>query len=357
MRGGGAERVALTLIEEFLRRGHEVDLVLMSAAGELLGLVPRGVRVFNLNAPRTRNALTPIIRYLRDRRPVAIQASMWPLTVAAIAAARLSGTGTRIVASEHSVLSHQYGKSVLMSVRATMRLLYPLADARIAVSKGTAQDLASLSGLWADDFTVVYNPIPAPPPGALESNPEVEALWRGANRRILTVGTLKAEKNHSLLLESFAMMPMDEDLKLMILGDGELRGDLERQSRALGLQNRVIMPGFSHEPWPYYASANVFVLSSDYEGFGNVIVEAMHAGLPVVSTDCPAGPAEILEDGRSGILVPPGDKQRLADAMCNALSEPRQSERQKRRAADFSVAAAADRYQLAMLGHSSGKTP
>jgi len=147
--GGGMERVALTLVGGFAERGHEVDLVVMAKRGELLGEVPDGVNVIELKVSRIRSVLRPLIRYLRERRPDAIQISMWPLTVIGILAARLSRVPMRVVVSDHSSLSQQYRSNRLTVawIRSTIRLFYPLADARIGVARGTAQNLAKLSGL------------------------------------------------------------------------------------------------------------------------------------------------------------------------------------------------------------------
>jgi glycosyltransferase involved in cell wall biosynthesis len=322
----------------------------MQARGELFELLPPAVRVFDLRAKRIRNVVRPLIRYLMDRRPAALQASMWPVTIAAIAAARLSRIPVRVVVSDHCTLSRQYAGSAttMIALKASTRLLYPLADARIVVSAGSADDLARLSHIPRERFDVVHNPV-APPPGLIATNPSIEQLWSGNEPRILAVGSLKHQKNHSHLIHAFAKLVKNRRAKLMILGQGELRAELERLASALGVADRVVMPGFAVNPWPYYASADLFVLSSDYEGFGNVIVEAMHAGLPVVSTDCNDGPAEILDQGRYGTLVPCGDADRLASAMAAALDSEIDREAQKARAAVFSADAAVDRYIALMI--------
>ena len=351
MRGGGAERVAINLIRALVERGHEVDLVVMRGEGELLGLLPPSVRIFDLKAKRIRHVIRPLIRYLRERRPVGMQVRMWPLTVIAIIAARLSRVAVRVVVSDHVSLSQQYGGSAvtMATLKASTRLFYPMADARIVVSSGSADDLARLSNIPRDRFTVIHNPVSAPR-GPIDTNPAVELLWSGGEPRILAAGSLKPQKNFALLIRAFANLVKMRPAKLMILGEGELRGALEELARSLGVADRVLMPGFAVDPWPYYASADLFVLSSDYEGFGNVIVEALHAGLPVVSTDCPAGPAEILEHGKYGKLVPYGDADALASAMADALDSDVDPEVQKARAQTFAMDGALDRYLQLLLG-------
>lgn len=331
MGGGGAERVAIEIIHELLGAGHQVDLVLVQAIGQLLELVPPQVRIVDLKAPRLLGALGPLIRYFRRERPDAMQISMWPLTTVAILAHRLSRSRALLMISDHVAFSHA-GWRDKMAIRMTAGPLYRLADVRVVVSEGAARDVAALTGLGRDEFELIYNPIS--PPERIRPTTEAERLWGGAKHRIVAAGSLKPQKNHALLLRAFARMDR-KDSKLMILGEGPLRPDLERLAAELGVADRVVLPGFQIDPWPFYASASLFVLSSDYEGFANVVLEAMAAGLPVVSTDCQSGPAEILDHGRFGALVPVGDEAALAAAMDHALDNPGGAEARKARAATF----------------------
>ncbi len=164
----------------------------------------------------------------------------------------------------------------------------------------------------------------------------------------LSVGNLKPEKNQALLLRAFAALPRP-DARLMLLGSGPQEAPLRALAEQLGLAERVIFAGFQRDPAPFYAAADLFVLSSNHEGFGNVIVEALSHGLPVVSTDCPAGPAEILDGGTFGLLVPVGDAAALAEAMDAALDAPVDRDALVRRASDFAPDIAARQY-LAVMG-------
>jgi glycosyltransferase involved in cell wall biosynthesis len=190
-------------------------------------------------------------------------------------------------------------------------------------------------------FNIIYNPVE--PPEKIETNHAVEMQWGGQSPRVLSVGTLKDQKNHKVLLDAFAKLP-NRSARLIIVGEGPLRGELKRHASQLGIADRLIMPG-SVDPWPYYASANLFVLSSDYEGFGNVIVEAMYAGLPVVSTDCPSGPAEILGGGKYGRLVPVGDAGRLSEAIEQALTDAPDPDANRARAKELSGESAVRAYR------------
>jgi glycosyltransferase involved in cell wall biosynthesis len=345
MRGGGAERVALKLIEDFVALGHRVDLVLMAAEGDLIPLLPPGVRVIDLGAARIRDVLLPLRRYLRREKPDAIQISMWPLTVIGILAHRLARSRARLVVSDHIMLSRQYALGRLGSklLGLSIRLFYPMADARVVVSKQAGDDLARLSGIARDSIELIYNPVAVPPAGS-GTTAEIEKLWSTRDARILTVGSLKEQKNHQLLIRSFAQLLRSKPAKLMILGEGDQRGPLAALAEAEGVADKMLMPGFTADPWPFYSSADLFVLSSDYEGFGLVLVEAMRSGVPVVSTDCEAGPREILADGAYGRLVPCGDVEALAEAMRQALDNPSDAQALKARAEEISGPRSSARY-------------
>ena len=350
MGGGGAERVALTLIKHFLARGYSVDLLLLRAKGELLALVPPQVTVVDLGAAQIRDAVLPVARYLKRVRPAALQISMWPLTVAGIVAGMFSGSDARIVVSDHAALSREYaghGFWHRQMLKWSMRLFYPRADARIVVAAATAKDLSALSGIPRDSFEVVYNPVDVPIDVAVDQ--DVERLWGGPGHRILNVGRLNLQKNQHLLLDSIARLSAERDARLIILGEGPLRRSLEERANQLGIEDRVAMPGYRLDPAAFYRSADLLVSSSDYEGYPLVLIEAMHCGLSVVSTDCPTGPTEILDGGKFGFLTPCGDSLKLAEAMSAALDQPVDPTKLKNRAQKLS-ANAADRYLNLMTG-------
>jgi len=346
---GGAERVALAMLQGFLDRGYEVDLVLANGIGPLLALVPKEVTIVDLRAPRFRQVLFALVRYLRERRPYALQAMMWPTPLLALIARRLAGVDTRIVVSEHTTLSLVPQALRYPLVRALTRRAYRKADALIAVSAGTADDLAAFVRLPREQIEVIYNPLQLPE--TLPAADEAASLWPAGTRRLLAVGELKAEKNYPLLLRALTRLRAQLPVSLLILGDGSLRAEIERQIAAAGLDDIVVMAGFHNEIWRFYTAAEIFILSSDVEGFGNVLVEAMHAGVPVVSTDCPSGPAEILGGGHFGTLVPCDDDEALAEAIADGLAREPNSAVLRARAAALSGVDAIDRHLALMLGH------
>jgi glycosyltransferase involved in cell wall biosynthesis len=357
MRGGGAERVALQLIMDFQSSGASIDLLLLQKRGELLERVPSGVRIIDLGAPRIRSALMPLIRYLRSEKPEGLLALMWPLTILAVLAFRISRSQTRLVLADHTTLSLHYGYfsgAIRRAMAASIRFLYPLAGARVAVSGGVADDLARLSGISRESISVVYNPVPAPPQINEAARAEADAAWGGPGKRLITIGNLKPEKKHTLLIRAFARVASETSAKLMILGEGAMRSELERLADELGLSRHVLLPGFAPDPWPLLSSADLFALSSDYEGYPLVLIEAMRCGVPVVSTDCESGPREILDGGRYGALTPVGDEVALARALAEALEQPHDPERLRTRAEVISGSDTSQKYLSLLLGGARG---
>jgi glycosyltransferase involved in cell wall biosynthesis len=346
--GGGAERANLYLAQEFLARGYEVDLVLMQRKGELLPLLLARVQVIDLATQQIRKLLRPLTAYMQQRQPDAVLANMWPLTSMAVLCHKLARQQGHLLVAEHSDLLHQYaewGWIHNLFLRTSIAITYPWADARVCVSEGVVDNLAALSGIKKARFEVVYNPVPRPQPASNTALAQAEQCW-GERRgpRILTVGNLNPVKNQALLIRAFAQAFAQSNADLLILGEGQLRHDLEALAAKEGVSNKVHLPGFFSNPTPFYQTADLFVLSSDYEGLPTVLIEALACGLPVVSTDCPAGPAEILENGRWGCLVPVGNVAALAVAMLKALSRAHDREALQRRVATFSPGNAANRY-------------
>ena len=348
--GGGAERVALAIAADLLAKGHAVDLILVERRGELLDHVPSGARVIDLGARRLRSALAPLVSYLRRERPDGLQAFMWPLTIVAVVAHRLARSKARLVLSDHGTLSKEYaGFPMSALLRLSLRGCYPLADARVAVSRGAAADMARLSGLPLETFEVLANPVLLPQEPA--SDASAERLWQGAAERIVSVGSLSPVKNHALLIRAFASLRERRPAaRLVILGEGSERPALEQLVARLGLDGAVLLPGFVPDPAPVLASADLFALSSNSEAAPLVLVEALNAGLRIVSTNCQNGPAEMLAGGRYGLLAPVGDAEALAEAMLAGLSAEPQPERQRQRARELAGAESFARYEELMLG-------
>lgn len=352
LRGGGAERVMVTLANGFSKRGHKVDLVLARAEGPYLEDVSSSVRVIDLGASRVLTSLPGLVRYLRRERPTALLSALSHANLVAITAQRLSCISSRVVVSEHSHHSAAKANAKLIRERMNMffmRWLYPKADGIVAVSNSVALDLAQNIGLPFRQVRTIGNPVTDSTIQERSYEPLNHPWFNpGEPPVILGVGRLAAPKDFPMLIRAFAKLRTRRAVRLMILGEGELRPKLEELVRELGLNADVELPGFVSNPFAYMRRAALYVLSSQWEAFGNVLVEAMACGSPVVATDCPGGPAEILEKGRWGRLVPVGDADALANAMIETLDavEPPDV---TIRAMDFSVDKAVVEYMKLLV--------
>lgn len=324
--GGGAERVMVNLARGFAERGYAVDLVLAKAEGPYLSEVPAGVRVVDLGASRVLLALPVLVRYLRQERPMAMLSTLNHANIVALWAKRLAGVSTRVVVREANTES--ISSTNASSLRGRFmpyltRRFYPWADAVIAVSKGVAEDLIQNVGLPAGKVQVIYNPVITPDLLAKAEEP-LEHPWfaDGEPPVILGAGRLTKQKDFATLISAFSLLRSKRAARLVILGEGDERPKLEGQVRDLRLEQEVDLPGFVDNPFKYMKRAAVFVLSSRWEGLPNTLIQALALGTPVVSTDCPNGPAEILEGGKLGRIVPMGDIASLASAIIEQIDFP-----------------------------------
>ncbi len=347
MRIGGAQRVARNLCSGLVENGHSVDLVLVEAEGELLEELPPEVSVVGLDASRVTTSALPLRRYLRAREPDVLYAMMTEINVAAIAARRLARVGTRLVVSEHNTPSASTdGIKDRLALRLAA-LAYPHADRTVAVSHGVREDLRRFVDV---DATVIYNPVDVERIRRRAAEPLDHDWFADPSLRVVTsAGRHVPQKGFDTLLRAFAALG-DDDARLVLLGEGEQRASLRRLADELGVGERVAFPGFVDNPFAYMGRADAFVLSSWYEGFGNVLIEAMATGCPVVSTDCPSGPSEILENGTYGPLVPVKDPDRMAEAIGEVLREPPDPDVLSERADDFSIPAVTAAYEDVLFG-------
>jgi glycosyltransferase involved in cell wall biosynthesis len=325
--GGGAERVAINLADGFASRGVSADLVVVSGRGELAGQIPPGVRLVDLGASRVILGLPALVAYLRRERPGAIISFLDHAGIIALWARRLSGTSTRVICTVHNPLTHAAPKSLSLRSRVMprfVRAFYPSADAVVAVSHGVARGLSDATGIPLSRILVIYNPVITPGlVAAAASAPSHPWLAPGEVPVVLGVGRLTRQKDFPTLIRAFAAVRRRHAARLIILGEGEDRPGLEALAGQLGVAPDVALPGFQDNAVAYMAASRLFVLSSTWEGLPTVLIEALAAGTRVVSTDCPNGPREILQDGRLGALVPVGDVAALAAAMIEALCRPK----------------------------------
>ena len=347
--GGGAERVMINLAHGFLDRGMEVDLVLVKAEGPYLSQLSPQIKVITFNCSRLIFSLPALIKYLRKIRPAVLMSALEDTNLLALWASRLANVPTQVVVTVHNNLSREAQNSEQLKRQLTPRLVqifYPWADKIVAVSAGVAKDLIKL-GLPLEKVHYIYNPIVTSGlKEKLQENLDHPWFLPGQPPVILGVGRLTKQKDFSTLMHAFSKVRHHKPVRLVLLGDGEEKTALETLAQSLGLAQEVSFLSFVANPYIYMSKASVVVLSSAWEGFGNVLVESMMTGTPVVSTDCESGPAEILADGKYGRLVSVGNTEEMAKAILDTFSNPPQREILEERANEFTLEKSISCYQL-----------
>ncbi|MCB1884526.1 MAG: glycosyltransferase [Geminicoccaceae bacterium] len=324
--GGGVERMTLNLLPEFREQGFEVTIVLDRCRGELVGQVPSWTRIVELGASRTLTALPRLAAYLRRERPDVLLSSLGHNNVAALVARALARVPTRVIVRQHNFLSKEATLNLDLRYRLLpllYRLVLPFADGIVAVSRGVADDMAKAARIDGRTIDVIYNPVVTRAVDEL-AGAGIAHPWLldRATPCFLAIGRLVDQKDYPTLLRAFSRVRERRACRLLVLGNGPLLGRLQTQAATLGIGGDVLFNGYQVNPYPFIRHAAALVLSSRYEGFGNVLVEALACGTPAISTDCPAGPSEILEGGRYGRLTAVGDDAALAAAMDEVLASP-----------------------------------
>ena len=382
--GGGAERVMLNLAMALADRGHRVDLVMGRKEGHFLDEIPDTVKSIDLQVrsarqllpmllkmPRVVGALASSLRrpqapwilgavpglaaYLNQQRPAALLSALSYTNIAAVLARRLSPASTRLVISVHnhlSVATARADKAAVKHFPQLARRLYPEADRIVAVSDGVANDLAQTIRLPRSRISTIYNPVFRPDITTLARAPLDHAWFApGAPPVILGIGKLKPQKDFACLIRAFAHVRAARPTRLLILGEGPQREALLSLAHQLKVADDIALPGFVANPFAYLGRASVFALSSAWEGLPTVLIEALACGCPIVSTDCPSGPTELLERGTYGSLVPVGDDTAFAQAILASLDNPPDRDRLLDRARQFSIDRAAEQYLSVLLGN------
>lgn len=317
---GGADRVTLTLLRHLPRGLFRPSLVLIRQDGRLLSEVPEDVQIRFLPAGSLWTAWLPLARLVQRERPDILLSTSSGANIIAALAYLLSGRRGRLVLSERGMLRTELSwKKLIQSW--LKRVLYPTADCITAVSQGVKDDLVQQLHLRPEAVTVIYNPVVDGRLDELAAEPVLEPWFADERPTILTAGRLVHEKDYSSLLTAFSHITEETDSRLAILGTGPLRSALEEQAEELGLGERIAFLGFEPNPFRFMSRCSVFALSSLYEGLPGVLIQAMACGAAVVSTDCPAGPSEIVSNGIDGILVPVGDPRELGNAIHRLLTD------------------------------------
>ena len=306
LKGRGGNKVMLNLANGFASRGFSVDLLLAKADGEWLKEVDEQVNIIDFNSSGVLKSIPQFIQYLRNNRPEILLSAMDYVNVLVIIANFLAGKFSKVYVTCHTSLDYSIRNSSRLRDRflpLLMRFTYPFASQVIAVSEGVANTISDMCEIPRASIQVVYNPV-ITPDFKQKLDAPIEHPWFQDSETpiVIGLGSLTIQKDFQSLIKAFSFLDKNKRAKLLILGEGELRSELEAIVRELGLNESVMLAGFIHNPLPYLRAARLFVLSSKWEGFGLVVAEALACGTPVVSTNCPSGPAEILENGKYGIL-------------------------------------------------------
>jgi len=356
---GGAEQVTVSIVNGLAERGHNVELLLSRFEGKLRAELSSEVRIVELPPSRT-GALgvaahfPALVTYLRRKEPAALFPHLEHPSVVCLTINRFLNVDTAVIPTHHS----SFGESVDQTPkdRVVGRLipqLYPASDWIIAVSDGVADSITERTPVGRDDLSVLHNPVDVDSVRRRAREP-VDQKWIEDDDTdvVLFVGRLADQKNLETWLHAFKRVhDRNSRVRGVIAGQGPCHDELQSLTAELSLSDAVSLPGYVDNPYRYMGQADVFLLSSRYEGLPTVLIEALAVGCPIVATDCPSGPREILEDGKYGHLVPVDDRAGLADAVAETLESPRDPDALRARADDFSPESVLDDYEQFLEKH------
>jgi glycosyltransferase involved in cell wall biosynthesis len=321
LKGGGAEKMMVNLCNEFTKKGCQVDLLLVRKEGPYVDRLNDDINVISLNCKKVLFSLIPLIIYLRKYRPDAFLSTFPHVNIMAIIARKISGVKLTLVIREANNVELSKKNARQLSIRISYMLLpffYRFADHIVAISEGLGKQLKRLIPSKKTDTHVIYNPVIDDTIDTMLQSPippGFEFIKNIKKPIIMGMGRLVPQKDFETLIKAFKIVREKKDASLVILGEGYLREELLKLAEDLNISNDVYLPGFTNNPYKVLSMGDIFVLSSRWEGFGNVLVEAMYCGLSVVSTDCPSGPSEILSGGLYGKLTPVGDADEIANEL------------------------------------------
>lgn len=353
LEGGGAERALVTLANHYAKQGLIVDFLVGDAHGQYLAALDPAVNLINLSIRRIFFSVPRVMRYLRQHQPAALLSTIDKVNICAIAAVKLSGVKTRVIARLSTNLVSLMREPLSLQRRLMLALIpffYRRADKIVSVSQGSADAYIQIAKDAPAHVEVIYNPIDFAMIDPKKAQPVTHAWFQDKTMpTLLAVGRLDAVKDYPMMLRAVKRVQDSLPCRLVILGTGAEHAALAALITEMGLTDRVDLAGFTDNPYAYMANADALLLSSMREGLPNVLIEGLACGCPIVSTDCESGPDEILEGGRWGALVPVGDSDAFADAIINTLRQPRDKNTLRERAAYFELSTIAARYLDVML--------
>ena len=348
---GGVEKRTLRLIKAILDNNSNIsiDLMLNQKKGELLNSADDRVALYSIGFRNT-NFLSSFIRLkklINNTAPDIIVAGLGQLSIITVIAKLIFKFKSKIILIQ-ALPIYLANASLQVNIKRILgaRIFYLHLDKIVTVSKGVESSVNEISGKLNKKTVTIYNPVIEPDILSKADEENHHPFFNNNVQVIISVGRLTKEKDHETLIKAFALVKKDisREVKLIILGDGDKRPSLEKLIHKLSLTEDVSLPGFADNPYSYMKRSSVFVLSSLWEGFGNVLVEAMALGVPVVSTNCESGPDEILENGKIGELVLVRDEVAMSKAIIKQLKAPDKPEILIKRASDFTVEKAAAEY-------------
>ena len=350
---GGAEKVIATLSNEFIQSGREVTILTFIDHNDFTHILDSRIKLQTLSINNFKMSFFALCKFIYKNRFDNFIVNIWPLTVFSFLI-RLVSPNTNLVYIEHCILTEQYrDKNILFKIlkKISITIFYRFAHHIISVSEGVKNDLISL-GAPKNKISVIYNPLM---PNLVNAknflNRDILSWMKGDHINLIAVGKLKKAKNFINLIKSIELLvnKSKKKVRLTILGDGAERAAMDETIKRYNLENYILLPGWVDDPIPYLRLSDLFILSSDYEGFGLVILEALSVGVNVVSTDCKTGPSEILRNGEFGFLCKVDDVQALASSINTALNEPLPKNILMSRALDFSPEQISHKYEQVLI--------
>jgi len=363
--GGGAERVMVNLLRNLDRNIFEIIFIVGKKEGPYLHLLPSDIEVIALNRNRTLSMLPDLVKLIRKIKPDIVFSTLTRMNVITIIAKILSGLRTKVIIREvntFSIVQRNAKGAREKFLPLLVRLLYNRADIMVFPSKGALEDFHNyFKKMDSRKMQVIYNPLEIDKILELKSEKIDEPFWENnEKRKIISVGRLERQKGHKFLFDAISIVNQElGSVELIILGKGKEEEALREYAEKIGILNNVKFMGFKANPYKYIAHSDVFVLSSLWEGFANVITEAMACGTPVVATDCPSGPREIINNGVNGVLVPVANPKAMASSIISILQNDHLAnllrENGFKRALDFDVKKIVKEYEELFLSLLCGK--
>lgn len=326
---GGAERSIVRLANILDKDCFDVSFLLCSKTGNLLKALPEDIKIFGLKSKHVSLSLFRVVNYFNTEKPDIVISVLDHVNIISIIASLFCKIKPKIIITERStftrVSTHSASKlkQRLISrfiLPVLVKILYKRADSIVCVSQGVADDISGVIGNLPT-IKVIYNPVVDTEKIEKLINEPLEEPIDNSLPNILAVGRLTKAKDYFTMLKAFSLVLKEVPANLLIIGEGEERWKIEKAISDLNISKNVVLLGLQKNPFKYMAKADVFVLTSILEGFPNVLVEAMACGMSVISTDCQSGPNEIIENEKSGLLVPVGSEKKLAEAVVKLLKD------------------------------------